>query len=114
MSDDILTSIIAILLVLGLMAGLGAVDYYIGYHNETNVTDTITKTERVTKDDDSYYLVYGQNETYKITDMWLKKRFDSSDVYGRIAVGHTYNLHVIGMRIPILSEYRNILDAKEL
>lgn len=109
---------IGIFIVLLLIAGGITLDLYIGFTGETDVKDTVLNHERVVKTTngktESYYLVHGQNETYQITDSWLKGRFNSSDVYGHILDGHTYTFHVIGIRVPILSHYRNIMIATEI
>jgi hypothetical protein len=108
---------IGTLLVLLLMAGYLLLNFYIGFAGETNVTDTVIGKERVTKntfgDINSYYVIYGQNETYQVTDSWIKNRFNSSDLYGHIEKDKTYEFHTIGLRVPILSHYPNIMSAKE-
>jgi hypothetical protein len=58
-------------------------------------------------------VVYGEKETYQVTDSWAMGRFDSSDIYGHIEENKTYSFHVIGIRVPILSHYRNIMSFKE-
>lgn len=101
-----------------LIIGVCAFDYYIGFTGETAVKDTVIGKERVNKytngHHESYYVVYGENATYQITDSWLRGRFDSSDVYGHIKEDHTYEFNVIGKRIPILSHYQNIMEFREL
>lgn len=101
-----------------LLVGVCVFDYYIGFTGETTVKDTVIGKERVNKytngHQDSYYVIYGEKATYQITDSWLKGRFDSSDMYGHIQENHSYEFHVIGKRIPILSHYQNIMEYKEL
>jgi len=111
-------SILGLVAVGLLIIGSCAVEYYIGFTGETTVKDTVIGKERVTKytngQQDSYYVVYGQNSTYQITDSWLKGRFNSSDIYGHIQKDTTYEFHVIGKRVPILSHYQNIIDYREV
>jgi len=84
------------------------------FHKAT-VTDKVLGKERVVySSSNSKYLIYGNNETYQDTDsLWLGK-FNSSDLYGHIQTGHTYQFTVIGWRVPFLSWYRNIISDKEL
>lgn len=84
---------------------------------------TITDKERVTtqsdKDNiDSKYLIYGENESGKTyvfenTDTLFRGKFNSSDVYGALREGETYELTVIGFRVHIFNWYENIIDFKE-
>lgn len=94
----------------------------INFSNDHTYTVTITDKERVTtqsaKDSiDSKYLVYGEDENGKTyvfenTDTLFRGKFNSSDVYGALKEGKTYELTVIGFRIHILNWYENIIDFK--
>lgn len=55
------------------------------------------------------YLIYTTGGTFKDTDSLIAGKFSSSDLYGQLQTGHTYTLEVRGYRIPIMSEYPNIL-----
>jgi hypothetical protein len=59
------------------------------------------------------YLVFTDKGTFEVTDI-LFQRTNSSDVYGRIKEGKTYNLRVIGWRNGVFSSYQNILEATEV
>jgi hypothetical protein len=92
------------------------------FTNDHKYTVTITDKERVTtqfaKDNiDSKYLIYGEDENGKTyvfedTDTLFRGKFNSSDVYGALKEGETYELTVIGFRIHILNWYENIIDFK--
>lgn len=94
----------------------------INFTNDHTYTITITDKERVTtqsdKDNiDSKYLIYGEDEngkTYVLedTDTLFRWKFNSSDVYGALKEGETYELTVIGFRVHILNWYENIVDFK--
>ena len=60
----------------------------------------------------SKYLIFTDAETFENVDSWLALKFNSSDVYGSIIEGSTCEFTVTGFRVPLLSWYRNILDAK--
>lgn len=81
--------------------------------NERTVTTTVTDkgVKRHGKSDDKY-LVYTNDGTYEITDSLFWPRFDSSDLYGSIEVGKTYQFTVAGYRVPLFTMYPNIYEAK--
>ena len=91
------------------------------FTNDHKYTITITDKERVTaqsaKDNTSKYLIYGEDENGKTyvfedRDTLFRWKFNSSDVYGALKEGETYELTVIGFRVHILNWYENIVDFK--
>lgn len=92
------------------------------FSNDHKYIVTITDKERVTtqsdKDNiDSKYLIYGEDENGKTyvfedTDTLFRWKFNSSDVYGALKEGETYELTVIGFRVHIFNWYENIIDFK--
>ncbi len=76
-------------------------------------TITIKDKERITEDDNSYYLIFTEEEVFKNTDALLFGKFDSSDVYNKLEIGKTYKVKVNWYRIPFLSAYRNIIKIEE-
>lgn len=94
----------------------------INFTNDHTYTVTITDKERVTTQvaegqTDSKYLIYGEDKNGKTyvfedTDTLFRGKFNSSDVYGALKEGETYELTVIGFRIHIFNWYENIIDFK--
>lgn len=94
----------------------------INFSNDHTYTVTITDKERVTTQvaegqTDSKYLIYGEDKNGKThvfedTDTLFRGKFNSSDVYGALKKGETYELTVIGFRVHILNWYENIIDFK--
>lgn len=82
--------------------------------SETTVTFTVEDKAIKRYDDDDKYLIYTDSGTYEITDSLVYWRWDSSDLYGKIKVGETYEAKVYGWRIPFLSTYKNIVSVKEV
>lgn len=92
------------------------------FSNDHTYTVTITDKERVTTQvaedqTDSKYLIYGEDKNGKTyvfedTDTLFRGKFNSSDVYGALKEGKTYELTVIGFRVHILNWYENIIDFK--
>lgn len=94
----------------------------ISFSNDHAYTVTITDKERVTTQvaegqTDSKYLIYGEDENRKTyvfedTDTLFRWKFNSSDVFGALKEGETYELTVIGFRVHIFNWYENIIDFK--
>jgi hypothetical protein len=78
------------------------------------ITMNVTEKERIAYEQGSRYLVWTENEVFENTDAWIFLKFDSSDIYGKIKVGHTYKTKVVGWRIPFFSWYRDIINVEEL
>lgn len=74
------------------------------------VTATITDKERVMTQEDSYYLIFTDNEVFRNSDNLLVLKFNSSDIQGAAKIGSTCQMSVYGFRVPFLSMYRNITD----
>lgn len=79
-------------------------------------TFTVQKLERVinTNGKGAKYLVFTKDETFENTDELIFFKFNSSDVHGMMKEGNIYKAQVVGIRVPILSWYRNIIAIEEL
>ena len=82
------------------------------YGTVTTLKIDVVKTERVSKDGDSRYLVFTKDETFENTDSFLHMKFNSSDLHGALEVGNSYTVKVYGWRIPLFSSYRNIVSIE--
>lgn len=105
-----------LLFVIPALALIGAIVLWVGAYkaSQRDVTFRVEDKERVCKSGDGgcEYLVFTDQGTFAIKDSFLIWRFDSSDVYGRIKDGQSYEAEVIGWRIPFLSMYPNIVEAR--
>ncbi|MCG7309707.1 MULTISPECIES: hypothetical protein [Brachybacterium] len=80
---------------------------------EEGVKITVTEKDRVVTRENSYYLVWSkEGETFKNSDSLSQGKFASSDLQGRLHEGTTYTCTVSGVRIPVVSTYRNILSCE--
>lgn len=97
------------------VAGGFALDATVIYSTQDNVVFTVEKAERVTDTDGkgSRYLIFTKDETFENTDRLVIWKFNSSDLYGSIKSNQSYQAKVVGLRIPFLSWYRNIVSIKE-
>lgn len=105
-------SIIDVLLLVLIFACLS---FYVSipYIISEEVYVTVTGKERVVSSNSSKYLVFTEEEVFENTDIIVRFKFNSSDIYGRLQEGESYKLLVCGWRIPILSRYRNIIKIKD-
>lgn len=78
------------------------------------VTATVSDKGTKRHDDTERYLVYTTEGTFEITDSLFAGRFDSSDLYGKIEVGKTYQMYIAGERHPFLTMYPNLYEIKEV
>ena len=78
-----------------------------------NQTIEITIKDKYVKNDKSgnsskYLVVDEDNNTYEVTDLFLKGKFNSTDLYNILEIGHTYRVETSGSRIRLFSMYPNI------
>ena len=74
------------------------------------VCGTVTGKERVNSDENSYYLIFTDNDVFKNVDDLSVMKFNSSDIYAQLNEGEEYCFTVAGYRIPLISMYKNIID----
>lgn len=114
MKENIKAGIIIIILVLAVLLEGSAL---VSFNDHTYVVE-VTNKERVNYSDSGKHLIYGQEDNntlvLKNTDSLLRGKFNSSDIYAELEIGKTYEFTVVGYRIPILSDYENIIEYKEI
>lgn len=96
-----------------IVGGVGACNAYMSSTRE--VTVKVNKTGQTCTGGSHgtcTNLVYTSGGTFKNSDSLLAGKFNSSDVTGSLCPGGTYKLKVRGYRIPMLSEWPNILKVE--
>jgi hypothetical protein len=99
---------LSIILIILFVIGFGTYGA-IYYNSAETITITVVDKERVLTGDASKYLVFTEDEVFENTDELLFLKFNSSDIYRDLDPGQTYNVVVVGWRVPFLSMYRNII-----
>ena len=95
------------------LIAIGSVSYYNTVEEvEIKVNDKEHVMYRNGSDLEDKFMVYTEGEVFENTDDLFYLKFNSSDVQNEIKVDSTYNVKVIGWRIPILSMHRNIISVK--
>lgn len=108
--------IVPILLIIAIIIGIFS---FVAYNSEKNYTITVTRVTVKNNNNQSKYLVFGDDENgksqvFEITDNWLRFRFDSSDLFGEIEENKKYEIKTIGWRFQPFSWYENIISAEEV
>lgn len=113
------TFIIAGTLVVALLVILGIYTASSYFGSDRDVTFAVKDKQRVCSSSSNgssscKYLIYTSAGTFENTDSITSGKFNSSDVFGDITIGHTYKAHVRGWRSGFLSMYPNILSINEV
>ena len=92
----------------------GTADYLLSTANVTDHRVVVTGKERVCSGNsdggtDCKYLIYTTETTFEDTDTIWWGKFNSSDHYGALQIGQTYDLTTTGYRIGFMSAYANIV-----
>lgn len=111
------------IVVLGLMLLLTIGEQVIFNFNDTEYTITVTDKERIYEgsvgNSSSKYLVFGDDKNgnslvFENTDCFIRGKWNSSNVQGKMKKGNTYKITVIGYRISFFSMYQNIIKVEEI
>lgn len=86
-----------------------------GYLNSKTVQITVKdKYVKNYNDTSTYIVVDTDNNTYKITDLFFKFKFNSTDIYNNLDVGKKYEVKTTGIRLRLFSTYPNINEIQLL
>ncbi len=97
------------IIVLIVLAIVVSCSFIINTHKEEVLNVTVTDKAVKRYKDKDVYLIFTDSGTFEVSDSLVGFiRFNSSDVYGSIEAGKTYNLKLRGYRVPIPSMYQNI------
>lgn len=87
----------------------------IGQYTNNEEIEITVKDKYIKNGNDSgkYLVVDEEDNTYEITDMLFKGKFNSADIYNRLEIGKTYKIKISGHRVRFLSMYQNINEIIE-
>lgn len=105
---------IVIIVFLIIIIGIGSTIFLNieGYTNkqemEITVKDKYVKNGNGKSSSSKYLVVDTENNTYQITDLFFKGKFNSTDLYNQLEVNKKYKIETTGNRIQFFSLYPNI------
>jgi hypothetical protein len=109
-----ITNKFIVIVIIGILTSVG---YTVAYYSSGETIEvTVTNKERIVESEGdgvtSKYLVFTESEVFENEDALFLGKWNSSDVQGKLKVGETYTVKVIGWRVPFFSMYRNIVEIK--
>lgn len=91
------------------------IDIVMQWWTARNLKAKIYHKERIENNvGNQMYLIYTDKGVFKNVDTIAFFKFNSSDIYGALQVGQTYNLRICGRRARYRSGYPNIIGAKKM
>lgn len=89
-----------------------AVDLYFTLKTEY-LNIVVTDKQSIVQDQRNKYLIFTEKEVFENTDTLIYWKWNSSDVYNNIKIGKPYKIKVCGVRWPVMSWYRNIIEFSD-
>lgn len=102
--------VIFLVIVIG-GVGCGA---YVNYATREDVTFRVTDKQIKREDNKDVYMVFTDHGVYQDKDTVWYFKWNSSDLFAKLHEGESYTCTTVGMRIPLFSKYRNLIDCKEV
>ncbi len=81
---------------------------------EITVKDKYVKNGSGKNSSSKYLVVDTENNTYQITDLLFKGKFNSTDLYNQLEVNKRYKIETTGNRMRYFSIYPNINKIEEI
>lgn len=114
--EEIIVCVIIGAIIIGLIIGLFVWDYKITYGNVQNLEITVKDKyiKRSGSEEDKYLIVDTDGNTYQVTDLAFKGKWNSTDLYNQLEIGKTYKIETSGIRNGFMSLYPNINRIEKL
>lgn len=101
----VIVTLIIIIVVMLFPIGISIAQYINNEEIEIIVKDKYIKNN---SNNGKYLVVDNDKNTYQITDLFFRWKFNSTDIYNGLEIGKTYKLQISGFRMRFLSIYPNI------
>lgn len=109
--------------IVGVLTLIAAIVWLVSWQSsarvETCTVERVDRTVRVVSDGDGNVSSSSDARVYtsecgvlQVADDVLRLHFTSADVFGQISEGATYELDVVGWRVPLLSIFPNVVEAE--
>jgi hypothetical protein len=104
---------VAVIALIGIIVtsviGIGV--WSVSYRNMHWATCHVTGKDRGGQEG-SYRVYTDECDTLGNEDSMFQGKWNSSNVWQQIEVGKTYQFRIVGSRIPVFSQFANILEVK--
>lgn len=101
----VMVTLITIIVFMLFPIGISIAQYTNNEEIEIIVKDKYIKNN---SNNGKYLVVDNDKNTYQITDLFFRLKFNSTDIYNELEIGKTYKIQISGFRIRFLSIYPNI------
>lgn len=103
--------VVAFIIFILLSGGMTWMNYKTAYSNDHWATCTITGKDRG-GDDGSYRVYTSDCGQLANKDSYLRGKFNSADIWEEIPNEGQVRLRIVGVRIPIISQFPNIFEVE--
>lgn len=107
---NVILGVLGVVVIIGITVLIVFINFNWIYGNEQKVTCIVNDKWIKRSNEKDIYLVSCDDEVYKITDLFFKGKFNSSNIYTKLKKGKKYKLTVTGYRFGYFSSYQNIND----
>ncbi len=110
----VIATLIIIIIGIGSVIFLNIQSYTNEQEIEITIKDKYIKNGSGKNSSSKYLVVDTENNTYQITDLLFKGKFNSTDLYNQLEINKKYKIEITGNRIHYFSMYPNINKIKEI
>lgn len=112
--DTFIVIIVFLIIIIGIASTifLNIQEYTNKQEIEITVKDKYIKNGNGKSSSGKYLVVDTENNTYQITDLFFKGKFNSTDLYNQLEHNKKYKIETTGNRIQFFSLYPNINKIK--
>jgi hypothetical protein len=86
---------------------------YLSFERTLTEKEITVKIIDIYKNVDDEYLVSTKNEIFINKNNSFYRKINSEEINDKLEKGKTYKIKVVGLRIPLVSKYRNIFEVVE-
>lgn len=109
----VIVTLLLIIIGIGSPIFLTVQEYTNEQEIEIIVKDKYIKNGNGKNSSSKYLVVDTDKNTYQITDLFFKGKFNSTDLYNQLEINKKYKIETTGKRIQFFSMYQNINKIKE-
>ena len=98
--------IVLIILIFGYL-------FFEPFLTETEETITVVNMEKWSGEHSKYF-IFTKNEVFLNADNYYQDKHNSDKLYPKFKKGYTYKVKIVGLYIPFIPRFRNIIEILEV